>query len=194
MSPILPSNRRRYPADWPEIRQRILQRARHRCEECGVRNHSVGYRERDGSFIPLRGNGPCDFAGDGESWPDGRILGFGEALEIAEVQNCCADRRDDDGHRWIVIVLTVAHLDHLPEHCDDDNLKALCQQCHNRHDRRHRDHTRRFGTDAGQLELPAAAVAPSGDPATPADDTTTTTESVQPPRRQPPDGRGNWES
>jgi hypothetical protein len=31
-------------------------------------------------------------------------------------------------------VLTVAHLDHQPEHCGDDNLKAMCQRCHNRLD------------------------------------------------------------
>lgn len=32
------------------------------------------------------------------------------------------------------IVLTVAHLDHTPENCGDDNLKAWCQRCHNRYD------------------------------------------------------------
>ncbi|ADD40066.1 hypothetical protein [Stackebrandtia nassauensis] len=28
------------------------------------------------------------------------------------------------------VVLTVAHLDRTPEHCDDDNLAAMCQRCH----------------------------------------------------------------
>ena len=32
------------------------------------------------------------------------------------------------------VVLTVAHLDHVPENCDDENLKAMCQRCHNRYD------------------------------------------------------------
>lgn len=32
------------------------------------------------------------------------------------------------------IVLTVAHLDHKPENCDDANLLHLCQSCHNRYD------------------------------------------------------------
>ncbi len=32
------------------------------------------------------------------------------------------------------VVLTVAHLDHTPENCSDDNLKALCQGCHNGYD------------------------------------------------------------
>ena len=35
------------------------------------------------------------------------------------------------------IVLTVAHLDHQPEHCAPENLKAMCQRCHLRYDRGH---------------------------------------------------------
>ena len=34
----------------------------------------------------------------------------------------------------VLIVLTVAHLDHTPENCADENLAALCQRCHNRYD------------------------------------------------------------
>ena len=41
------------------------------------------------------------------------------------------------------IVLTIAHLDHTPENCSDDNLKALCQRCHNRYDAEHRKQTRK---------------------------------------------------
>lgn len=32
------------------------------------------------------------------------------------------------------VVLTIAHLDHTPENCEDWNLRALCQRCHNRYD------------------------------------------------------------
>jgi hypothetical protein len=42
------------------------------------------------------------------------------------------------------IVLTVAHLDHQPEHCDDANLLHMCQGCHNRYDAS----TRRAGIQA----------------------------------------------
>ena len=67
-----------------------------------------------------------------------------------------------DGSRWVIlhifeIVLTISHTDHDPAHCDDDNLLALCQQCHNRHDRKHRDHTRRYGCEVGQLALELGA-------------------------------------
>lgn len=47
-----------------------------------------------------------------------------------------------DEYNAIRIVLTVAHLDHNPENCDYDNLKAMCQKCHNNYDVDHRRHTR----------------------------------------------------
>ena len=34
------------------------------------------------------------------------------------------------------VVLTVAHLDHTPENCDPDNLRAMCQRCHLTYDRK----------------------------------------------------------
>lgn len=37
----------------------------------------------------------------------------------------------DTGSR---VVLTVAHLDHNPENCAAENLRALCQRCHLRYD------------------------------------------------------------
>lgn len=36
-----------------------------------------------------------------------------------------------------LVVLTVAHLNHIPEDCADDNLKAMCQGCHLHYDREH---------------------------------------------------------
>lgn len=35
------------------------------------------------------------------------------------------------------IVLTIAHLDHTPENCAPENLRALCQRCHLDYDRSH---------------------------------------------------------
>lgn len=49
-----------------------------------------------------------------------------------------------DGSR---VVLTIAHLDHTPEHNNPDNLRALCQRCHNRYDAKHRAETRRSKHD-----------------------------------------------
>lgn len=36
-----------------------------------------------------------------------------------------------------LVVLTVAHLDHTPENCADDNLRAWCQRCHLTYDAKH---------------------------------------------------------
>lgn len=56
------------------------------------------------------------------------------------------------------VVLTVAHLDHTPEHCDPGNLRAMCQGCHLHYDRDHHRQTaaatRRAAIEAaGQLVL-----------------------------------------
>lgn len=120
--PIKPENRGRYPKDWKQIRARILERARHRCEKCTAPNYA--YRNRV----------------TGELTTDGMQ---------AEVWACV------DGDKVTRIVLTIAHLDHVPENCADDNLMALCQRCHlaydhDLHQRNARD-TRRRRKAAGDL-------------------------------------------
>lgn len=62
-----------------------------------------------------------------------------------------------------MVVLTVAHLDHTPEHCDPDNLAAMCQGCHLHYDRDHHAHTR--------WAARAAALAALMDPLFPLDPT-----------------------
>lgn len=39
------------------------------------------------------------------------------------------------------VVLTTAHLDHTPENCDPENLRAMCQGCHLHYDRDHHAET-----------------------------------------------------
>lgn len=43
----------------------------------------------------------------------------------------------------IRIILTIAHLDHDPTNNNPQNLRALCQKCHNNYDKEHRAETRR---------------------------------------------------
>ena len=85
----MPENRHRYPANWKEIRAKILERANHRCEWCGAENKKPH---------PITGS---------------------------------------------VVVLTIAHLDYQPENCSPDNLRALCQKCHNTYDARNRAKNRK---------------------------------------------------
>lgn len=60
------------------------------------------------------------------------------------------------------VVLTVAHLNHTPEDCRPENLRAYCQACHLRYDAQHHAQTRaatrrRALAEAGQAELPLEA-------------------------------------
>ena len=55
------------------------------------------------------------------------------------------------------VVLTIAHLDHVPEHCASENLRALCQRCHLTYDAAHHAktarQTRRAKMNMGDLFL-----------------------------------------
>lgn len=72
----------------------------------------------------------------------------GDRCEFCGIANYTA--RAENGSR---VVLTVAHLDHVPEHNDRSNLKLLCQRCHNQLDAGHRAATRRRRRHAAQAGL-----------------------------------------
>ena len=61
-----------------------------------------------------------------------------------------------DDIRPTIIVLTIAHLNHTPEDCADDNLRALCQRHHLAHDR---DHHRITAWTARRARLPQQELA-----------------------------------
>jgi 5-methylcytosine-specific restriction endonuclease McrA len=61
---------------------------------------------------------------------------------------CLSDEEDA-----IRVVCTVAHLDHTPENCGEENLKLLCQRCHNRYDIKHRKETRLNTRMKDQMQL-----------------------------------------
>lgn len=133
--PIKPENRARYPSDWPACSLAAKARAGFCCEgspaypDCRLQQHAIGYR--------------CD-AG---LW---RQLGVGDrelhahlAFEYGDLQ------------RVIRVVLTVGHLDHTPENCAPENLRAWCQRCHLAYDAEHhsqsRAASRRKGRALGDL-------------------------------------------
>jgi hypothetical protein len=102
--PIRPENVDRYPSSWGEISARIR-------------------------FD--RAKGRCECKGEcgvdhllRNDWP------FEDEDRCARWHNEIVER----GDRTIKIILTVAHLDYTPENCDDENLRAFCQGCHNRYD------------------------------------------------------------
>ena len=115
-----------------------MQRAGDRCEKCGIKNYAVGYRNEDGQFIPTEGNTMHDAAGNGE-------LSYKQARELVMH---CNDYCEDN---LIVVVITIAHLNHDVTDNRPENLAALCQKCHNVHDITFRKRNRKL--NQGQLFL-----------------------------------------
>lgn len=103
--PIRPENKARYPKNWKQISERIrFERAGNRCE-C---------------------TGEC--GDDHHSEPGNPIYGR------APNPRCTAINYHEHPITGSRVILTVAHLNHQVEECGDDNLKAMCQRCHNKMD------------------------------------------------------------
>jgi hypothetical protein len=63
-----------------------------------------------------------------------------------------ADAASMDGEKVVRIILTIAHVHNPdPADCRDENLAALCQRCHNRHDAPMRLRNRRLAKMRNQL-------------------------------------------
>lgn len=164
--PIKPENRARYPKDWATISLAVKERAQYRCEHhddagrCKARQYAVGHWERRRNIVTRSerwlwveacGNAEHDCAGGGLRWPSGDRWTFAEARQFAAE----SFEANPDAPKPLVIVLTVAHLNHQPEDCRPENLAALCQRHHlaldHDHHRANAQATRR--AKAGTLEL-----------------------------------------
>ena len=147
----------KYPDNWDEVRNAVLLRAGGqkddprvgaRCEWCHVQNYAIGYRDNEGQFHYAKGNEFYDNMQYATSYTDAR-----------EAADHCNEWCDQDP-RYVVIVLTIAHLaDPDPMNVSMDNLAALCQRCHNRYDNEMRimknakKTKRKKLIEAGQMEL-----------------------------------------
>lgn len=121
--PIKPENRALYPKDWPLIRERILIRAANSCEhpDCGARQYDVGWWHKVmGRF----------------TWHE-RIRGLRTWREASAAAAELFFASSEEGPNPIVIVLTIAHLNHDPTDCRVENLRALCQRHHLAYDQAH---------------------------------------------------------
>lgn len=78
--------------------------------------------------IKIRAQGRCECMG--ECGIDHR--------EIGDPPYWCFERNGEKARTFRgKVIFTVAHLDHMPENCAPENLKAMCQRCHLRYDRHH---------------------------------------------------------
>lgn len=116
----MPIQYSRYPPNWTkEIVPRILARANHLCEICGVANkaqvYSCALQIKDGNRYKLK-----------RIW----VSTHGDMLRLKAV---C---KGGLAIKLVKVVLTVAHLDHDETNHDvsDERLKALCQYCHLNYD------------------------------------------------------------
>lgn len=103
----MPVDYSKYPPNWlSEIRPRILERAKNKCECCGLLNGSFVH-----SFKEI-GKTVWRFLFTPNEWTE-----KGEP-------------------KLVKVVLTIAHLDHDETNHDvkDDRLKSMCQLCHLRYD------------------------------------------------------------
>lgn len=119
--PIRAENRDRYPDNWKAISARVRLEAHDKCEWCGVENGRMIRRgvSADGVALYRYADQTC--------YEDGYDAKTGDPIPDTGEDTC--DWRDP-----VKVVLTVAHLDHRPENCARDNLRALCQRCHNAYD------------------------------------------------------------
>ena len=116
---MMPINYRNYAANWKkEIRPQILSRAKNRCEFCGVPNYSISFINKENK----------------RDWLESPTYNYAEAKRIQALAKI----------KTAVIVLTVAHLDHDIANNSHENLKALCQKCHNCYDMSNRVKNRKI--------------------------------------------------
>lgn len=134
--PIRPEFRKFYGREWRTVtRPRILERAGGRCEQCGKPDRQWVVTSRGGCWSAIR---------DGQ-WPRDWRTATGGSISSVEgaIHATC-------------VILTVAHLNHVPGDDRDENLKALCQWCHLNYDQLHHKEIRQTRKDARRPLLVAA--------------------------------------
>jgi len=111
----MPMNRALYPKNWEAIAREIKEAANWTCQGCGR---------------------PCRRPGETLFDLETRIAEHHAETWAADLY----EEIDDDEFGSVVVtrdrrfVLTVAHLNHRPEDCRPENLRALCTACHCRMD------------------------------------------------------------
>jgi hypothetical protein len=120
----MPMNRSLYPDNWDEIATAIKDAASWRCQDC---------------------DRCCRRPGESLDEFCTRIIGVDEPAILRRLEIQAHPQR---------FTLTVAHLDHRPENCHPDNLRALCSGCHCRYDLSQMPRKKQLKQErAGQLTL-----------------------------------------
>lgn len=138
--PIRKDLRPLYGREWIKVtRPRILEREEHKCKWCKAPNYTRVAR------WPKTCPGWWFTIDTGQA--------YNEAGELQPNRVRASESPDDV--TFVKIVLTVAHLNHTPGDDADENLAALCQRCHLKHDREQHKETRARRKDAARPLLAA---------------------------------------
>ena len=132
----MPCNYNEYPPNWfTEIRPAVLERAKNKCENCGILNYQVRRTLPNGDI-------ECHNYFSNQNYKN--------ANEIKTMLNTV---EYDGKGLWSVVVLTVAHLDHDKGNMDIrlDRLKAWCQKCHLSYDLPRHVANRKYGRNHRKL-------------------------------------------
>lgn len=117
---------------------------------CDYKNYPADWKTNIRPRILERDGHKCKFCGAPNY---SVIIRYTDSFEVVP-NSMYAEALTTDGFKMVKIVLTVAHLDHDTNNNDDENLAALCQRCHLRHDaEQHARSRRRQPKNQTALEL-----------------------------------------
>jgi hypothetical protein len=153
--PIRPELRKFYGAEWKRrVRPRILERAGHKCQQCGKSNHSVAYvycqkvNAQRIQYWAQKG---------GSVWRDSSGMVLPRSKWPAPGMP-----------RKIRVILQIAHLNHVAGDDREENLRALCGWCHLHWDADEHRNTRALRKDASRPLLQQLTLAVHAEASLPA--------------------------
>jgi len=134
----MPIDYRNYPKDWKQRRKRILNRDKHKCTQCGVPNYSVIVRKEGTEYTLIA-----------------RCASYQEAIDEKHKQLIVSSVDDQVPAKMIIIVLTVAHLDHdeWNHQVKDNRLATFCQRCHFHYDEADNQKRKLYGRQYARHQL-----------------------------------------
>ncbi len=118
----MPCDYSEYHPKWTLIRRLILNRAKMKCEECGIENYKIIQKGSRETITKQQLERVKELA----------LIGFSSIKALKEVE--CTR-----------IILTIAHMDHDKTNNLFSNLKALCQKDHLSHDAAQHTMNRKYG-------------------------------------------------
>lgn len=126
----MPIDYKKYPDNFlTELRPAVLERAKSKCEHCGVDNYAIVQK---GKFV---------------------LATKKQIDEFLERQKEVGKRQALKSLNLAMVVLTTAHLDQDEKNNDLKNLAALCQRCHLNHDKADNWNRRRYGKEYKKMQL-----------------------------------------